>query len=223
MENKILAISEREEIPGEIWKKVKDFEDFYWISSYGRLYREKLNSWGDKICGIVRTSKNNFYINVKLTTKEKERLVPIHVLVAEAFIPNPENKPVVNHINHNKHDNRVENLEWATYSENTKAYYEHKRRKDENATRSDRRNYIQEIQSESSGNGDNSLSSNDKCNYSFYEQNPIRKEKEPKVLAVLAPEILKWKIKKAALIRNMTLKNFVLSVLEKEVNEILKI
>lgn len=48
----------------------------------------------------------------------KKSTVKIHRLVAQAFIPNPENKPCVNHIDNNRHNNKVSNLEWVTFSEN---------------------------------------------------------------------------------------------------------
>lgn len=61
---------------------------------------------------------NNGYHGVSLKVNGKFHPYRIHRLVAEAFIPNPENKPEVNHINGNKTDNRVENLEWVTSQEN---------------------------------------------------------------------------------------------------------
>ena len=60
----------------------------------------------------------NNYLSVGLIKNRKQKSLLVHRLVAEAFIPNPENKPYVNHINGRKDDDRVENLEWCTASEN---------------------------------------------------------------------------------------------------------
>lgn len=81
----------------------------------GRCYRripEKVLSW--RYDGSDYAYVRLFYDTNKYIQKH------IHRLVAEIFIPNPENKPTVNHIDGNKHNNYYKNLEWATYSENIK-------------------------------------------------------------------------------------------------------
>ncbi len=62
--------------------------------------------------------KKNWYINLSLHLEWYHKTYSIHKLVAQAFIPNPENKPQINHINWIKTDNKLENLEWCTSSEN---------------------------------------------------------------------------------------------------------
>lgn len=63
------------------------------------------------------------YLAARIQVKEKRKYVYVHQAVVKAFIPNPDNKPVVNHIDGNKLNNNLENLEWATYSENLKHAY----------------------------------------------------------------------------------------------------
>lgn len=104
----------------EIWKPVKGYENEYIISSFGKLQsiprkgtsktlktrKTYFDKKGYEVCSIV---KNKQYKSIR-----------IHRLVAEAFIPNPNNLPQVNHIDGNKQNNNVSNLEWCTNEYNYK-------------------------------------------------------------------------------------------------------
>lgn len=95
----------------EIWKNVVGYEGLYQISSLGRVRRV-----GGKILKSTRFSKGYFHVNLCCNGKYKSK--QIHRLVAQAFIPNPNNLPIVNHKDENPSNNTVENLEWCTVSYN---------------------------------------------------------------------------------------------------------
>jgi NUMOD4 motif/HNH endonuclease len=97
----------------EIWKDVVGYEGLYVVSNLGRIK----NSSGKL---LKPTKRSNGYLVSNLTKGGIKTQFKTHRLVCEAFIDNNEGKPLVNHINGIKDDNRVVNLEWCTYSENTK-------------------------------------------------------------------------------------------------------
>lgn len=97
----------------EIWKPVPGYEEYYEVSNIGRVKKIKGANAGRIFIGAF-----DDYMFTTLTKDKKAKFFYIHRLVAMAFLPNPENKRTVNHINGIKTDNRVENLEWATNSEN---------------------------------------------------------------------------------------------------------
>ena len=118
----------------EEWRDIVGYEDKYQISNLGRVKSLK-DSWGncrEKILKL-RYDKDGYLI-VNLCKNNKVNTQKVHRLVAEAFIPNPDNLPEVNHkIDDFEHrsDNRVENLEWCT-SEYNNNYGTHNKKLSEN-------------------------------------------------------------------------------------------
>lgn len=92
------------------WRDVPGYGGLYEISSYGEIR--------DVSGAPHKRFMWNRYLGVRLERKGKTRDFRLHRLVAETFVPNPDNLPVVRHLNDDPLDNRVENLKWGTYSEN---------------------------------------------------------------------------------------------------------
>lgn len=104
----------------EVWKEVKGFEGLYWVSNTGRIKTKKRQGSQGGI--LKNTPTNTGYEMMRFQNRKENKFEAelIHRVVANAFIPNPENKPQVNHINSIRTDNRVENLEWCTNLENVR-------------------------------------------------------------------------------------------------------
>lgn len=113
-----------------MWRQIEGYEGYYEVSDEGSVRsvdRFITDSNGNtrflrgsimKLSEATRRDNTNGYLVVNLHKNHKSSVIPVHVLVASAFIPNEQNKPTVNHKDGNKHNNRVSNLEWSSYSEN---------------------------------------------------------------------------------------------------------
>lgn len=97
----------------EIWKPIKGYEGLYSISNLGNVYSHYHNR-------LLKPNKNRSgnYVGVILSKQGKQKRFQIHRLVAQAFVPNPYNLPIVNHKNEIQNDNRADNLEWCTHQYN---------------------------------------------------------------------------------------------------------
>lgn len=99
----------------EVWKPIKGYEGLYEVSSLGRVKSLNFKRSGEE--GIL-TPTLKPYLQVALYSKGSPSQQLVHRLVAEAFIPNPEKLPQVNHIDEDTHNNSVPNLEWCSSSYN---------------------------------------------------------------------------------------------------------
>lgn len=110
-----MKMTTNEEI--EEWKDIENYEGLYQVSNFGRVKSLKRNRKFKSIHEDTikkQTNTNRGYLIVSLSKDGKKKNFYVHRLVAESFIAKIENKNDVNHINENKHDNMVKNLEWCT-------------------------------------------------------------------------------------------------------------
>lgn len=110
----------------EIWKTIKNYEN-YEISNFGRV-RRKFKNGKTHYLKSIKTEKG-YLVVILYNNEKKQKKLRIHRLVAQAFIPNIFNKPQVNHIDLDKTNNQVQNLEWVTNQENINHYYKNKNKK----------------------------------------------------------------------------------------------
>lgn len=114
----------------EVWKQYEDFSD-YQFSNFGRVRSFK--------CGketIRHYSDKNEYVPVTLSQNKIQKTKYLHIIIATLFLPNPKNKPEVDHIDGWKSNNNVANLKWVTHVENT-SYGHNLHRKNEEETAKD--------------------------------------------------------------------------------------
>lgn len=100
----------------EIWRDVNGYEGLYQVSNYGRVKSLAKNGRKELILKLSKTIWG--YLDIQLYKNGRNHHERIHRLVAKAFIPNPNNLPQVNHIDLNRQNNRVDNLEWCDVQHN---------------------------------------------------------------------------------------------------------
>jgi hypothetical protein len=118
IQQKIAEISEE----GELWKPCPEFEEKYLVSSHGRVMGIGTYNTCKKgeLIKLHKKHGRNGYMQARFYDNGKAKTFEIHLLVAKAFIPNPNNLPMVNHIDEDKTNNHVENLEWCTNQYNVR-------------------------------------------------------------------------------------------------------
>lgn len=96
-----------------MWKWIPGYENIYKANEHGEVY----SNYHKRL--LQPYTGSDGYLRVNLSKNSKAKITMVHRIVAELFIPNPKNLPVVNHIDGNKRNPDISNLEWVTYSENS--------------------------------------------------------------------------------------------------------
>ena len=100
----------------EIWKDIEGYEGRYQVSNFGNVKSLNYKHTGEE--KIMQSCKDKIgYLHIKLFMNGKPKMYKVHRLVAQAFIPNPENKSEVDHIDSNPSNNDVTNLRWVDHEE----------------------------------------------------------------------------------------------------------
>lgn len=125
-----LYVEKRVSKTEEIWKPIKDYEGLYEVSNFGKVrncrsYSPHTTSNKTKFGKLKTQRENNCgYLRVRISKNCKGKDLFVHRLVAETFLEKQEGKSVVNHIDCDKKNNHVSNLEWVSTSENMKHAYQ---------------------------------------------------------------------------------------------------
>ena len=117
-------------VPDEVWREIPGYDGDYFASNKGRilsLCRNEPRILKPFICSNSGSRTGYYYVEIR---GQKQR---VHRLVALAFLENPEDKPVVHHIDGNPLNNTLENLAYATYAENAQDYQKMKKKQQEQA------------------------------------------------------------------------------------------
>lgn len=136
MVNSIIITVKEMEVTMEKWKNIKNYEGFYQVSNCGKVKSLKrtvtaingeCRSFNERMLTLHKSKPTERHpvirYHVELWKDNKRKVASIHRLVSEHFVPNPQGKPQVNHIDGDPSNNHYENLEWVTNSENMKHAY----------------------------------------------------------------------------------------------------
>lgn len=106
----------------EVWKdydgSIKQFHGLIRVSNMGRIFKKGTNTSKNQSGILKGTHSKQGYVKIHVSINGKQYVKSVHRLVAEMFIPNPKNKPCIDHINAIRDDNRASNLRWVTQQEN---------------------------------------------------------------------------------------------------------